>query len=54
MVHNHPSGDPKPSQQDIDMTRRVKDACATMGITLHDHIVIARGGYVSLKSQGLM
>lgn len=54
MVHNHPSGDPRPSQADIDMTRKVKDACAAVGLTLHDHVVVGRGGYVSFKSQGLL
>jgi DNA repair protein RadC len=39
MVHNHPSGDPKPSRADIDMTRKVKDAAAAVSITLHDHVI---------------
>jgi DNA repair protein RadC len=54
MVHNHPSGDPKPSQADIDMTRKVKDAAAAVGLTLHDHVIVSRGGHVSFKSQGLI
>ena len=54
LVHNHPSGDPKPSQTDIETTRRIKDACATVGIFLHDHIVVARGGYVSFRQKGLI
>lgn len=54
MIHNHPSGDPTPSRADIDMTRKIKDACATVGITLHDHVVIGRGGHVSFKTQGLL
>jgi len=54
IVHNHPSGDPTPSRADIDMTRKIKDACATVGITLHDHVVIGRGGHVSFKTQGLL
>ena len=54
IAHNHPSGDPKPSRADIDMTRKVKDALATVNITLHDHVVIGRGGRVSFKSEGLL
>ena len=54
MVHNHPSGDPTPSQADIDITREVARAAAALGIELHDHIVIGRKGHVSLRSQGLI
>ncbi|MBM3732347.1 MAG: DNA repair protein RadC [Acidimicrobiia bacterium] len=39
LVHNHPSGDPMPSKADIAMTREVKDACAKLGIVLHDHLI---------------
>jgi DNA repair protein RadC len=55
MVHNHPSGDPTPSAADIDMTREVARAVAVLGIRLHDHLVIGRGGrHASLKSLGLI
>ena len=54
MVHNHPSGDPKPSRADIEMTRKVKDAVAAVNITLHDHVIVSRGGHVSFKSEGLL
>jgi len=54
MVHNHPSGDPKPSQADIEMTRKVKDAASAVGLTLHDHVIVSRGGHVSFRSQGLL
>lgn len=54
MVHNHPSGDPTPSQDDIAMTNNVKDAGAKLGITLHDHLIIGLGSYVSFKSKGLL
>lgn len=54
MVHNHPSGDPKPSKADIDMTRAVKDALDAVGITLHDHVVVGRKGHASFKSLGLL
>lgn len=53
IVHNHPSGDPTPSRQDIAVTRELADACKRLGIALHDHIIIGRHGHVSLKSQGL-
>ena len=54
MVHNHPSGDPTPSVEDISMTREIKDAGVKLGIHLHDHIVIGRNSYVSFKSKGLL
>jgi DNA repair protein RadC len=54
LVHNHPSGDPQPSAADIDMTRRIAEACRTVGIILHDHVVIARAGYCSFKADGLL
>jgi len=54
VVHNHPSGDPKPSRADIDMTRKVKDAAAAVNITLHDHVIVSRGGHVSFRSEGLL
>lgn len=54
MVHNHPSGDPTPSREDIDMTRTVAEALSRIGITLHDHIVVGRGTYTSFKSKGLL
>ena len=54
MVHNHPSGDPSPSEADITMTREVRDAGEKLGIELHDHVVVAKGGYPSFKSLGLL
>ena len=54
LVHNHPSGDPQPSQADIDMTRQVARALAAVEVTLHDHLIIARGGQASLRSLGLI
>ena len=43
VAHNHPSGDPKPSRSDIDVTRRLADASQALGICLHDHLVVAGG-----------
>ena len=54
MVHNHPSGDPTPSRDDIQLTRAIADAAKPLGIQLHDHLVIARTGHVSLREKGLI
>lgn len=54
IVHNHPSGDPKPSRADVEMTAKVKDALEAVGLILHDHIVIGRGQHTSFKQQGLL
>ena len=43
LCHNHPSGDPQPSQADIDMTRKIVDACRVMEITVHDHLIVGFG-----------
>lgn len=53
LVHNHPSGDPAPSPDDMVVTRRVRDAGELIGIELLDHIIIGHDGhYVSIKEQG--
>jgi DNA repair protein RadC len=52
LAHNHPSGDPSPSRDDIEMTKAVKAALEKIGIQLHDHIIIGRKGHVSLRSLG--
>jgi len=54
MLHNHPSGDPTPSQDDIAMTREVAAAADKLGIALHDHVIIGRKGHASLRSLGLL
>ncbi|MGE0775262.1 MAG: DNA repair protein RadC [Sphingomonadaceae bacterium] len=54
LVHNHPSGDPSPSHQDIDLTRQISQAGKPLGIVVHDHIVIGRDGHSSLRSLGLI
>tara|TARA_R110002126_G_scaffold51760_2_gene141373 strand:- start:2946 stop:3485 length:540 start_codon:yes stop_codon:yes gene_type:complete len=54
LVHNHPSGDPTPSRADIDMTRKIIDACTPLGIAIHDHIIIGRDGHSSLKGLSLI
>jgi DNA repair protein RadC len=54
LVHNHPSGDPTPSMADIDMTKRIAEAGAKLGVAVHDHVIVARKGHVSLRQAGLM
>lgn len=54
MVHNHPSGDPTPSAADIDMTRQIVAAAGTMGITVHDHLIIGKSRELSFRSTGLL
>lgn len=54
LVHNHPSGDPKPSGADVSVTRDVVAAADALGIKVHDHLVIGRHGHASLKALGLM
>jgi DNA repair protein RadC len=54
LVHNHPSGDPTPSQADIDMTGQVLAACAALGMTLHDHLIIGKSTELSFRSEGYL
>ena len=53
ICHNHPSGDPTPSQEDISTTKRIYEAGKILGIELLDHIVIGDNKYISLKEQGV-
>jgi DNA repair protein RadC len=54
LVHNHPSGDPTPSRDDIEMTREVKRAAAALSITLHDHVIVGNGRWLSFRAEGLL
>lgn len=54
LVHNHPSGDPTPSDADISMTRNIEEGCRALGVTLHDHLVIGKGAEVSFRAEGLL
>ncbi|MTH76635.1 RadC family protein [Paracoccus aestuariivivens] len=54
LVHNHPSGDPTPSQADITMTKRICAAAEVMGITVHDHLIIGRSRELSFRSEGML
>ena len=52
LVHNHPSGDPTPSQSDIDMTQQIETAAQALGLTLHDHLIIGKSIELSLRGSG--
>lgn len=54
LVHNHPSGDPTPSEADIGMTAQVQDACQTLGLVLHDHLIIGKSRELSFRSEGYL
>ena len=54
LVHNHPSGDPTPSQADIQMTRAIVDIATPLGIAVHDHIIVGKNGHASLKGMRLI
>ncbi len=54
MLHNHPSGDANPSAGDIEMTKEIRDAAGKLGIVLHDHVIVSRGGTSSFKALGYL
>jgi DNA repair protein RadC len=54
LVHNHPSGDTTPSKADIEMTRNVAEAAKALGIVVHDHLIVGRHGYTSMKAEKLI
>lgn len=54
LVHNHPSGDPTPSPEDMELTRKLVEAGKMMDIAVLDHVVIGEGRFVSLKERGVM
>lgn len=54
LVHNHPSGDPTPSDSDIAMTDQIQAALTALGITLHDHLIIGKSTELSFRAQGLL
>lgn len=54
LLHNHPSGDPTPSKEDVLITRRIQEAGRLIGVELLDHIVIGDNCYVSLREKGLV
>ena len=54
LLHNHPSGDPSPSEADIIVTQNIINVAAPLGIIVHDHLIIGRGGHISLRDRGLV
>ena len=54
LVHNHPSGDPTPSQADIQMTRAIIDIATPLGISVHDHLIVGKNGHASMKGLRLI
>jgi len=54
LVHNHPSGDPTPSEADLSMTAQVQAACAALGLVLHDHLIIGKSRELSFRSAGFL
>jgi DNA repair protein RadC len=54
LVHNHPSGDPTPSRADLEMTQEIKAAATSLGIVLHDHLVVGNGRHLSFRREGLL
>lgn len=54
LVHNHPSGDPTPSESDIEMTNRIIEGGNALGVTVHDHIIVGAGTEISFRAEGLI
>ena len=54
LVHNHPSGDPTPSEADIAMTHQIAAAATALSITLHDHLIVGKSRELSFRSEGLI
>lgn len=54
LVHNHPSGDPTPSQSDISMTDQINAACQALSLTLHDHLIIGKSTELSFRAEGYL
>ncbi|MEC9367201.1 MAG: DNA repair protein RadC [Pseudomonadota bacterium] len=54
LVHNHPSGDPSPSQADVEMTRQISEAAKKLGVVVHDHIIVGKQGHASFRGLGLL
>jgi len=54
LIHNHPSGNPEPSPADIEMTKQIVAAAETLGIVVHDHIIVGKGTETSFRSKGLI
>jgi len=54
ICHNHPSGDPTPSREDVTMTEELAQAAASLGIVLHDHVIVGNGTWTSMRREGFL
>ena len=54
LVHNHPSGDPTPSEADITLTHEILNGATALGLSVHDHLVIGKSAHVSFREEGLL
>jgi len=54
LIHNHPSGDPEPSQDDLEITKRLVEAAKIMGLEIIDHLIISQESYFSFKEHQLL
>jgi DNA repair protein RadC len=54
VAHNHPGGDPKPSVQDQELTRRIQNAADTLDVRFLDHVIVSRNGHYSFQAQGML
>ena len=54
LVHNHPSGDPTPSEADISVTQQIEAAAKVLGLSLHDHLIIGKSSELSFRAEGLL
>ncbi|MBM3220663.1 MAG: DNA repair protein RadC [Candidatus Rokubacteria bacterium] len=54
LLHNHPSGDPTPSREDVRLTRQLVECARLLDLRIHDHVIVGRGTYVSLAEKGLI
>ncbi len=54
LAHNHPSGDPTPSHDDVTMTKSIIKTCQAIGVSVHDHIIIGRSREISFRDKGLI
>ncbi len=54
LVHNHPSGDPSPSDEDIAMTQEIKKSASALAVVLHDHVIVGNGRWLSFRKAGLL
>jgi DNA repair protein RadC len=54
LVHNHPTGDPTPSQADLQMTEEIQQVARTLGIVVHDHVIVGKGRHLSFRQEGLL